>query len=337
MNKRDEDPQYDHPLQQAVARYFKQCLRRDFDKAAEILYPGDLDKFKTNVLWSARAMAQFGEANDFLAKFGSDVEIEDLEALSPAAFFARFLEGATGMIDDSDRLAVERSFVVRDVEVDGDDGEVTYAYDPTPGNGSKMLWERAMRFQRIGDRWFGLMDAGMSQLTSNVRRNIADFRRREKRDTELSPRDQERELERIALYGYVDEETKVPVIEPRFRGAGDFSAEGLAPVQFFRKWGYINKAGVTVIPPQYDFAQEFVDGVAAVAVEVENSFEFKWTYIDTNGKQMWGAEFEEAMPFSDGLAAVMRDGLWGYIDPNGEVVIPFQFHTAGPLTRITHT
>jgi hypothetical protein len=210
---------------------------------------------------------------------------------------------------------------------------VTYAYDPTPGDGPKLLWERAMRFQRIGDRWFGLMDAGMSQLTSNVRRNIADFRRREKRDAELSPRDQGRELECVALYGYVDEETKTPVIEPRFRGAGDFGAEGLAPVQFFRKWGYISKAGVTVIPPQYDFAQEFVDGVAAVAVEVENSFEFKWTYIDTNGAQMWGKEFEEAMPFSDGLAAVMRDGLWGYIDPTGEVVIPFQFHTAGPFDQ----
>ena len=278
-------------------------------------------------------MAQFGEVKDFLAKFGADVEIEDLEALSPVAFFARFLQGATGSIDDSDRLAVERSFVVREVEVDGDDGEVTYAYDPTPGDGTKMLWEREMRFQRIGDRWFGLMDAGMHQLTSNVRRNIADFRRREKSDTDRSIGSHKRELERIALYGYVDEETKAPVIEPRFRAAGDFSEEGLAPVQFFRKWGYIDKTGATVIPPQYDYAQEFVDGVAPVAMEIENSFEFKWTYIDTNGTPLWGVDFEEAMPFSDGLAAVMRDGLWGYINPDGEVVIPFQFQTAGPFDQ----
>ena len=42
--------------------------------------------------------------------------------------------------------------------------------------------------------------------------------------------------------------------------------------------------------------------------------------------------FEIAKPFSDGLAAVRIDGLYGYIDPAGKVVIDPQFEAAGPFT-----
>ena len=39
-------------------------------------------------------------------------------------------------------------------------------------------------------------------------------------------------------------------------------------------------------------------------------------------------QYEAAEPFSEGLAAVKRDGKWGYIDTAGELVIPFRFERA---------
>ena len=39
-------------------------------------------------------------------------------------------------------------------------------------------------------------------------------------------------------------------------------------------------------------------------------------------------QYEDAEPFSEGLAAVKRDGKWGYIDTEGQTVIPFQYERA---------
>lgn len=39
-------------------------------------------------------------------------------------------------------------------------------------------------------------------------------------------------------------------------------------------------------------------------------------------------QYEAAQPFSEGLAAVKKDGKWGYIDKTGAVVIPFQYDRA---------
>jgi len=39
-------------------------------------------------------------------------------------------------------------------------------------------------------------------------------------------------------------------------------------------------------------------------------------------------QYEDAQEFSEGLAAVKKDGKWGYIDETGKVVIPFQYDVA---------
>src|SRR6185295_7511758 len=81
--------------------------------------------------------------------------------------------------------------------------------------------------------------------------------------------------------GFMDQTGKI-VIEPQFVDARDFH-EGLAPVRvntgettwcrpspkgsrkgFMNKWGFIDKTGKFVIPPQYDDVQTFSGGWAAV-------------------------------------------------------------------------
>ena len=39
-------------------------------------------------------------------------------------------------------------------------------------------------------------------------------------------------------------------------------------------------------------------------------------------------QYEDAQAFSEGLAAVQKNGKWGYINEDGEVVIPFEYDIA---------
>ena len=49
--------------------------------------------------------------------------------------------------------------------------------------------------------------------------------------------------------------------------------------------------------------------------------EGKWGYIDKNGNVIIKPQFPEAWRFSEGLAAVSINGLYGYINLDGEIVI----------------
>ena len=51
-------------------------------------------------------------------------------------------------------------------------------------------------------------------------------------------------------------------------------------------------------------------------------------YIDKDGNEIIPFEFEDALPFSQGLAPVKKEGMYGYIDKDGKEVIPFEFEDA---------
>ena len=100
----------------------------------------------------------------------------------------------------------------------------------------------------------------------------------------------------------------------------------LRPIQQNRKWGYIDSAGRIVIKLQFDWAEEFSEGLAAVSVD------FEWGYIDRTGKWVIAPQFSVGRPFSDGLAlvGVPVNGKVGFppgpvkhvfIDKTGKVVI----------------
>lgn len=49
-----------------------------------------------------------------------------------------------------------------------------------------------------------------------------------------------------------------------------------------------------------------------------------WKFLDSNGQDLPIGVFEDAWSFSkDGIAAVKRDGMWGYIDFEGNILVPF--------------
>ncbi len=82
------------------------------------------------------------------------------------------------------------------------------------------------------------------------------------------------------------------------------------------KWGYLNKNFQVAIPPAFDEAEPFTDGLAAVEVGG------KWGYIDTMGRWVIRPRFEEAFDFIDGIAEAIIKGTSVYLNRQGEIIWP---------------
>lgn len=76
-------------------------------------------------------------------------------------------------------------------------------------------------------------------------------------------------------------------------------ADHRAAVRIQGKWGYVNELGEMIIPPQFDWAETFSDGLAYVALNDERYF------IDTSGKIVFRADASLRAPFTNGLAQLM--------------------------------
>src|SRR5215467_13059918 len=74
-------------------------------------------------------------------------------------------------------------------------------------------------------------------------------------------------------------------------------------VQVGGKFGYIDKTGRVTIPPQFDSASRFSEGLAAVGVG-DDTIKRKWGYIDQTGRFAIKPRFSKADDFSNGLALV---------------------------------
>ncbi|MBC7930102.1 MAG: WG repeat-containing protein, partial [Rubrivivax sp.] len=127
-------------------------------------------------------------------------------------------------------------------------------------------------------------------------------------------------------YGYMDKTGRV-VIPPQFHASGHFS-EGLAWIEVLKesKWlyGFIDKTGKIVIEPQFVFQpRDFVDGLAKVMGQQSVGF------IDRTGSFRIMVEYEQSDDFfSEGLlAAVIQSeqprGV--YLKPDGQVALEIPF------------
>lgn len=78
-----------------------------------------------------------------------------------------------------------------------------------------------------------------------------------------------------------------PVVYSRTEG---FS-EGLAPVKYRKKWGFINTNGEFVIKPRFDEAKPFAYGVSAVCLKG------KWGFTDKTGNLIIKPQYEDCSSF----------------------------------------
>ncbi len=128
-------------------------------------------------------------------------------------------------------------------------------------------------------------------------------------------------VERDHLYGFIDARGN-EIIPPQFLDARDF-VNGIAPVRTANQsrgyWSFINKKGEILFETRATAAQAFSGGLAAVQVDG------KWGYLDPRGIFQIPPGFDFAHPFRDGLAMVVihdahRMYLDAYINTKGEIL-----------------
>ncbi|MFI5151149.1 MAG: WG repeat-containing protein [Bacteroidia bacterium] len=140
------------------------------------------------------------------------------------------------------------------------------------------------------------------------------------------------------------------------------------------QWAFVDTAGHEVIPPAYGDARAFCNGFAAVrnsypcwvqeggsppekakykifdrirdmerGENVDKSLTLfhpadtiteRWGFINPEGKLIIPFQFEKVADFSEGMAAVCLNGQWGFVNTKGEIVIVPKFdddfeHTLG--------
>lgn len=119
-------------------------------------------------------------------------------------------------------------------------------------------------------------------------------------------------------------------IESAYDYVGEFH-EGLARVRKGMKWGYIDKTENIVIPLIYKIAYNFENGVAIVSKTiVDHGYNYSHGYINRNGHVLTDFVYEEfELSCCEGLIRMSEMNyrshkqFWGFIDTNGEKVIPF--------------
>ena len=107
-----------------------------------------------------------------------------------------------------------------------------------------------------------------------------------------------------------------------------------------RKSGFIDKMGKMVIPPIFDNAYGFSEGLAAVKIDG------KWGFIDKTGKIIIEPQFcalnikyysrysHDVIPgFKEGLVGVKVGEKWGYIDKKGKYVLEPQYYEANAFSE----
>jgi hypothetical protein len=95
-------------------------------------------------------------------------------------------------------------------------------------------------------------------------------------------------------------------------------------------YGYINRNGEVAIEPQFDYAYNFSSGRGRVFSGSISSYggpdEGLYGYIDETGSIVIPVIYEEASDFTEeGLAVVCKNGKYGVINTAGETVIDFSY------------
>ncbi len=86
------------------------------------------------------------------------------------------------------------------------------------------------------------------------------------------------------------------------------------------KWGFIHrKTNKVVVEPKYDEVFAYKEDICCVELDG------KFGYIDRNGEEIIPLVYEVASSFSEGYASVCKNGAYGYINPQNEVVVDFKF------------
>jgi hypothetical protein len=136
--------------------------------------------------------------------------------------------------------------------------------------------------------------------------------------------------------GYYDKKGKVAILAPPFATRTRPFKEGLAGVRLGNdSIGYINTQGQVVFkfnsdvadPPYGPGVQDFSEGMVPIRQDG------LWGFADTKGTMVIKPQYDDAMHFREGLAPIKLRNLWGYIDKSNKTVIEREFQNAMPFSE----
>ena len=98
-------------------------------------------------------------------------------------------------------------------------------------------------------------------------------------------------------------------------------SEGLAPAKIMNSkwWGYLSQKGLWEIDPQFEYAGNFVNGLAVAVLDG------KYGFIGRDGNFVISPRFERAGEFYGSLAKARMNGKWGLIKRDGSWAVFPQF------------
>jgi len=98
-----------------------------------------------------------------------------------------------------------------------------------------------------------------------------------------------------------------------------FSQELVAMFKDKGKWGFIDEQENILVKPIFSFCRPMTNGMAKID---------KTKFVNIKGEKIAAKHIlKEARGFSDGLSAI-SSGKWGYMNTNGETIIPEKFDFA---------
>lgn len=125
-------------------------------------------------------------------------------------------------------------------------------------------------------------------------------------------------------WGFLGEDGEF-LIPPIYEFAEEFQ-QGLAPVMLNNKWGYINTKGETVIPFIYDsaytFPQKGHEGVNNITVVGINGL---YGIIRVDGEMLTPIEYEYLNRTSSSLFIAEKNGEYGLVDLHGQAITSFEY------------
>lgn len=115
------------------------------------------------------------------------------------------------------------------------------------------------------------------------------------------------------LYGYIDITGK-EIVKPQYEATTLFTG-GCAGVMKDGKWGVIDTKGATIVDNTFDDINMLSNGYFTL------SRNKKWALFNKE-KQVTDFIYEETLVLSDDMLPVKKNGSWGFINTQGQEVIP---------------
>jgi hypothetical protein len=168
-------------------------------------------------------------------------------------------------------------------------------------------WSAKKRGRSSGLEWLDATGAVVMRAPGREGRGL--------RDQRAAARDP-----KSGRWGFLDA-TGQWAIPPRWDEAWEHR-DGRALVRKGDRWGFCDGDGREVIAATLVYASHFSCGRAIFSKDHE-----RYPFIDVNGREI-GGQWEAVQPLTEDRAAYLAKEKWGYVDPEGAVVIEARFLAA---------